>query len=64
MKLKSYRVVWEIDIEAKSPLEAAKEAFRHVQEPGTTANYFSVREDRKYARKVTVDLQEELPFEG
>ena len=62
MKNKSYRVTWEIDSEAETPLEAAKEAFRHMQEPGTTANFFTVREQRKYARSVIVDLQEELPF--
>jgi len=62
MKTKNYLVRWEINIDAATPLEAAKEAFRHVQEPGTTANVFSVREERKGARSVRVDLQEEVPF--
>ena len=60
--MKQYKVKWEIDIEAEGQREAAIEAFRHMQEPGTTANVFSVRENRPYARAVTVDLQEELPF--
>lgn len=64
MKDKNYLVRWEINISAETPLEAAKDAFRLMQTPGTTANCFSVREERKYARSVTVDLQEELPFVG
>lgn len=37
-----YRVTWEIDISASSPLEAAREAFGHMQRPGTTATVFEV----------------------
>jgi hypothetical protein len=37
----TYKVIWEIDIEADSPLEAAKEA-RACQHPATEALGFEV----------------------
>jgi len=58
--MKTYQVKWVIDVEAETALEAAKEAFRHMQEPGTTANVFGVKEHGKYKPTVTVDLQQEL----
>ena len=38
----SYRVLWEIDIDADSPRVAAEKAFEYMQLPGTTANAFDV----------------------
>lgn len=38
----TYRVTWEVDVEADSPREAAVKAMQ-VQHPHTTANFFSVR---------------------
>ena len=38
-----YRVFWEIDVDTKNELEAAKEAFESMQEVGTTANFFTVK---------------------
>lgn len=40
--MNSYRVRWEIDVEADSPREAAAEAFRLVRKPETTATVFDV----------------------
>ena len=41
--IKEYKVIWEIDVSADSPLQAAIEA-RQCQMPGTTALYFKVTE--------------------
>ena len=58
-KMKHYVVTWEIDVEASSPLAAAREA-RRCQMPGTEALMFGVR--RKYGRKVEqVDLLAQEP---
>lgn len=40
----SYRVVWEIDIEADTPEEAAEMARYYQTVPGTTAIVFDVRD--------------------
>jgi len=39
---KTYRVVWEIDIDADTPLEAAKEALSIQRDKGSEATYFYV----------------------
>lgn len=41
----SYHVVWEIDIEADTPLEAAHQARHYQTKPDTTADVFDVTED-------------------
>ncbi len=51
-----YRVVWEIDLYAETPVEAAKEAVRIQQKPDSIAHVFTVI-DRNGAR-VNVDLDE------
>ena len=38
----SYLVVWEIDIYADSPREAAEKAWEHMRHPFSTANVFEV----------------------
>lgn len=38
----NYRVVWEIDIEADSPIEAAEEAYDTQRSPASTATVFDV----------------------
>ena len=38
----TYHVVWEIDVEANSPQEAAAEAHRLVRKPDTTATVYDV----------------------
>lgn len=39
---KNYRVVWEIDIDANTPLEAAKEALSIQRDKGSEATCFYV----------------------
>jgi hypothetical protein len=44
-----YHVAWEAELEADSPQEAAEEAFRLMQDPGTSAMVFTVaRGDRRW----------------
>lgn len=58
----SYHVVWEIDIDATSPVEAARQALACAQERGTHAVVFDViAEDGTSTR---VDLLEEGDGEG
>ena len=53
----SYLVVWEIDIYADSPREAAEKAWEHMRHPFSTANVFTVL--NKDGDKIIVDLLEE-----
>ena len=55
-KMKNYKVVWEIDIEATSPEQAAIQA-RECQNPETTALVFNVV-DTETGRAVEIDLQD------
>ena len=41
-----YRVTWEIDVHAKSPRAAAREALRIQRDPESIATVFSVRETK------------------
>lgn len=51
-----YLVTWVIDIDdAKSPKEAAKEAFGYMQKEGTSACVFEVK-NKKTKKVKTVDL--------
>ena len=36
----AFRVVWEIDVYADNAVEAAKEAWRQMREPASTACFF------------------------
>lgn len=38
-----YRVIWEVDVEAESPQEAAEIARSYQTRPDTTATVFTVR---------------------
>ena len=38
----AYQVLWEIDVEADSPVLAAQEAFAAIQAADTTATFFTV----------------------
>ncbi len=40
--LKQYKVVWEIDIEARTPAEAAEEALGYQRDPESRATHFKV----------------------
>ena len=55
-KTKSYHVVWEIDIDAKSPEAAAKEALAIMQDPASTATVFDVTEENT-DKTVTIDTE-------
>jgi hypothetical protein len=50
---KSFRVAWEIDIDATSPREAAEKALRIQRDPDSHATIFSVAEKRTI---VQIDL--------
>jgi hypothetical protein len=54
-KQQEYRVRWEIDIDAETPEEAAREARKCIQDPGSIATIFSVVD--KDGRETTVDLE-------
>src|SRR5206468_2223675 len=49
-----YRVVWEIDVTAEGPEEAARQAFAAMQDPDTLARHFTVR--RPGRRPVRVEV--------
>jgi hypothetical protein len=57
-----YRVRWEIEVEAATPLTAAEKARFYQTKPGTTATVFEVAEIhpyaaiRRYGDPVTIDL--------
>ncbi len=60
-EIKLYRVRWEIEIEAETPLTAAEKARHYQTKPGTTATVFEVAEIRPYAVRrygdlITIDL--------
>lgn len=55
--MKEYRVSWTIDLEAESPLAAAREALRIQMDPGSTAVVFTVKP--AHGKPVTVDLGRE-----
>lgn len=56
--MKTYRVKWEIDIEASSPLVAARTALEIQRDPHSIANVFDVREPS--GNNIAIDLQTEL----
>ena len=51
----NFKVVWEIDIDADSPFEAAEEAWFTMRAEGSTANCFIVEDSTGY--KTPVDLE-------
>lgn len=56
--MKEFRVSWEVDIEADTPLDAAKKALELMMQavsPDFTANVFTV-EDPTTTHKFLVDL--------
>jgi spore germination protein YaaH len=51
-----YRVIWEIDLDADSPEDAAREAARIQRDPGSFAPYFTVRD--KDGVETEVDMED------
>jgi hypothetical protein len=54
-----YLVIWEMDIYAETPREAAEKAWGHMQAPNSTANVFNVLD--KNGVETIIDLQEQQP---
>jgi len=52
----SFRIVWEVDVDADTPLEAAREAFSMMTDPESTAVVFSVTDPN--GDTVTIDLDD------
>ena len=59
----SYHLVWEIDIDATSPRDAAQQALALVQEPGTHAVVFDVIDEEGESTRVDL-LEDEEGGEG
>jgi len=51
-----YRVTWEIDLQADTPLEAAQQALAIHRDPSSMATVFEVRDENGHS--ATVDLEE------
>lgn len=49
---KEYKVIWEIDIPATNPREAAEKALKSVQRPDTTANIFIVKDSQGHSEEI------------
>lgn len=56
--MKTYRVRWEIDVEAVNPQHAARKALAIQRDKDSTAAVFDVREQGKRKKTVRVDLLE------
>lgn len=56
-KDKGYEVVWRIDISAKSPLDAARQALEIHRDPFSTATFFEVI-NKKTKKLTIVDMEE------
>jgi hypothetical protein len=54
---KEYRVVWEMDVDAINPHDAAVKALDYITRPGTTANIFEVT-NRANGSTTNIDLEE------
>lgn len=57
--MKTYRVFWEIEIEADSPRQAAQQALEIQRDRKSIATVFDVREPS--GNHVTFDLRASLP---
>jgi hypothetical protein len=65
-KLKSWYVVWDIDIDAKDPLEAAQKAMEIIRDLDSTASIFQVWDELdgdpdKPGKKYLVDVGYDTP---
>jgi len=56
--MKNYKVVFEIEINAASPLEAAKKVQNWLQNENDNWQYYVQETNRKNAKIVSVDLDE------
>jgi len=58
-----YRVVWEIDIDADLPVEAAKMAFRILKDPASMRPIFVVRDSPSANALGDEQVYEEIDLE-
>lgn len=54
--MQTYVVEWKMEVDAETPEEAARKAFKYMQTPGTTANRFDVLDEE--GESFRVDLME------
>jgi hypothetical protein len=59
----TYRVTWEIDVEADSHEEAAREALAIQRDPMSHAIVFTVRNAKRWKDCKTIDLLHDTSFE-
>ncbi|WP_053649608.1 MULTISPECIES: hypothetical protein [unclassified Streptomyces] len=59
--MNSYRVTWEIDIDADDPEEAARKALGIQRDPDSTATVFGVHGDGRYAEVDTAVVEHAEP---
>lgn len=59
--MKSWRVTWEIDVDADNPREAAEKALAVQRDPFSCATVFQVHRENLTDFGVTVDLEEVAP---
>ena len=62
-RLKTFHVVWEIDIDANTPRRAARKALQIQRDAGSTATVFDVTQ-HDTDTTVRVDLEEDSDDEG
>ncbi len=49
--MNQYIVTWEMDVEAKTPEQAAQEAWRTMRKPNSAANVFNVVDEEGNSKK-------------
>ncbi len=59
--MSEYHVVWEIDIDAETPRQAAQKAFDYINLPGTSATIFDVFDEAGEPCRVDLLENEEPP---
>lgn len=53
-----YRVIWEIDIDAKTPVEAALKALSTQRDPDSSATAFAVKDRKGHVTQVDLSAEE------
>ena len=54
---REFKVIWEIDVTADTPENAAREAWETMQAKGSTANYFTVASPDGTTKDVDLELE-------
>lgn len=62
--MKSYRVIWEIDIEAESPEDAAREAMLIQHDPTSWASVFDVYDADGNQTQVDLSAIDEFEYDN